>query len=71
MSKTKGGTGSKWLVVEDEKLNEVITMLVEFAEEKKIHPKLVAAAMGFISKKIQAHLRIEIKDVHDLKDTIH
>lgn len=53
----------EWEIVDETKVKECVALLVDFLEEKKVHPKIVVVAMQFIQKKIQDHYEMEIREV--------
>lgn len=71
MSKTRASAGSGYEVVEESKVKEVVDLLVDFSEEKKLPARTVMLAMEFIVAKIKSHLEIETIAVCDISDAIH
>lgn len=57
------GSSSGWEPVNASKVNEAVALLVDFAEEQKLHPKIIVVAMEFIIKKIKDHLQLETREV--------
>lgn len=58
-------------VIDENKINEIVEMLVDFAESKKLPAKLVMLAMDIIVSKIRNHLEIEVVAIQNSTDTKH
>jgi hypothetical protein len=60
---SKDETKDEWEIVDEVKVKETVALLVDFLEEKKVHPRIVVVAMQFIQKKITDHYEMEIREV--------
>lgn len=69
--KASSGTGPRYEVVDEAKVKDVVDLLVDFSQEKKLPARTVMLAMEYIVAKIKSHLEIESITVADSSDSIH